>query len=112
MFHFGLLSSFIPYVVVAILYLFGMTNYAKAILGIPINEKKAELTISQKHTTISSSENASFYSAFQDYIAEHLDTSFEPKNEDILVTYTHNESFKDNPFSSYFFSRPPPNKFA
>jgi hypothetical protein len=111
MFHFGLLSTFVPYLLAAILYLIGMTSYAKGVLGIPVEENKAEKIISQDYSNVDSSQNIHFYDNIKDFIYELCDTLADVSEIDSTIRYTHNESFKDNTFYSYYFSRPPPTRF-
>jgi hypothetical protein len=112
MFHFGLLSSFIPYVLVAILYILGMTNYAKAMFDSKSEENNSEILISQDHSEKSYDNDSSCFSAFQDYTTVQTTSSQKYIDEDVIHKYTHNNSFKEIPFSSYFVSRPPPSLFA
>lgn len=111
MFHFGLLSTFLPYLLAAILYLIGMTSYAKGMLGIPVEEKNTKEVVSQNYSKVVSSEDIHFYDNIKDFIYELCDTFADVSEIDSIIRYTHNESFKDNAFYSYYFSRPPPIRF-
>lgn len=109
MFHFGLFSTFIPYLIVGILYLIGMSHYGKNLLFPKENDSKNEIihsqTISDKHTSASCffKEKYNHTDIYINKRAHFIDTQ-----EDTIIRYTHIYFLKESNYYSYYFSRPPP----
>lgn len=111
MFQFGILSSFIPYILVAVLSLLSMTSYAKHILFGDIEENNSEeiLSIASEDSMSSdSSENISFYTNLYEQFNKTTLSWLNTNEEDTIIRFYKNDSINESLFYSYRFCRPPP----
>lgn len=108
MFQFGLLSSFIPYILVAVLYILGMTSYAKGILYGEAEENTTENEISIDSNESDSKENISFYTNVCKQTVEKILHFLDHTEDDTIIRFYKNDSIKESLFYSHRFCRPPP----
>jgi len=109
MFHFGLFSTFIPYLIAGILYLIGMSHYGKDFLFPKKANNSQEINFSENvsenhhHATSFFKEK---HSVTDIYVKEKQHLIDIP--QDTIIRYTHIYSVKESSYNSYYFSRPPP----
>ena len=111
MFQFGMLSSFIPYILVAVLSLLSMTSYAKHILFGDIEESHSEEILSftsDDSVSSDSSENISFYTNLCEQFTKTTLSWLKTTEDDTIIRFYKNDSISESLFHSYRFCRPPP----
>lgn len=109
MFHFGLFSTFIPYLIAGILYLIGVSHYGKDFLFPKKTNNSQEINFSEKvsdntHNTISFFKEK--HSVTDIYIN---DTQLVVDiTHDTIIRFSINDSLRGSYLFSFYFSRPPP----
>ena len=116
MFLFGILSSPLPYLLMAVFYFFGFaTGMFK---GNDDTEKIAQIQVKNIHIEPQAkiSENTESTYQFQDYSFQKITTDYAVQpiqssaisQKEKLIYFVHDIEVDTSPTSEYYFSRPPP----
>ena len=113
MFHLGLFSSFMPYIVIAALYLFGLASYSYGLFGSQTEDNNTgEITI-KKQYNLSSEKDGNretfFFETFSFFEDNTNNKAVKPPvAKNLFNRYEYIRSHFDSEHFSSIYSRPPP----